>query len=433
MTEEFLWHIWKFRLFDNNDLKTTDGEPIQILKVGEHNSDSGPDFFNARIKIRETEWAGNVEIHTNASDWHKHKHTTDKAYDNIILHVVHEADVKVHRENGEMIPTLELKNRIPQEVYGKYLQFKSSKDWIPCEKQISSVDKFTLNNWLDRLLVERLERKSKAITDSLKQNKNNWEETFYQMLARNFGQKINSEPFELLAKALPVSVLAKHKNNLLQIESLFFGTAGMLEGVAPTLKGEKKHDEYFLELQKEFKFLKSKFKLKPIDSSLWKFMRLHPPNFPTIRISQLANLIYKSTHLFSKILEAGSVKQIISLLSTETSEYWQTHYRFDKISPKRNKKLGSDSINTIIINTIVPFLFVYGKEKREEKFSDNALLFLEKLPPENNSIISKWKSIGVPAKTSYETQALLQLKNEYCSRKRCLECSVGAKLLSPSP
>src|ERR1051326_5066589 len=247
MQEEFLWHIWKFRLFDNRDLQTVSGEEIKIIKVGEHNSDSGPDFFNARIKIGGTEWAGNVEIHTNASDWHKHKHTTDKAYNNIILHVVHEADEKLFRKGGEEIPTLELKDRIPQEVYGKYLQLKSSKDWMPCEKQIASVDKFTLNNWLDnwldRLLVERLERKSKTITDSLKQNKNNWEETFYQMLARNFGQKINSEPFELLAKALPVSVLAKHKNNLLQIESLLFGTAGMLE------KDFK--DDYPNELKKE--------------------------------------------------------------------------------------------------------------------------------------------------------------------------------------
>jgi len=447
MTEEFLWHIWKFRLFDNRDLRTTSGEEVKILKVGEHHADSGPDFFNARIKIGGTEWAGNVEIHANASDWHKHKHTTDKAYDNIILHVVHEADEKLFRKSGEEIPTLELKDKIPQNIYGKYLQFKSSKDWIPCEKQFASVDKFTLNNWLDRLLVERLERKSKAITDSLNQNKNNWEETFYQMLARNFGQKINSEPFELLAKSLPVSFLARHKNNLMQIESLLFGTAGMLE------KDFK--EDYPNELKKEFKFLKSKFKLKPMDSSLWKFMRLHPPNFPTIRISQFANSIYKSSHLFSKTLEATSVKQIINLLNTETSEYWQTHYRFDTSPLRRSpldspespfgptpllkergakrKRLGSDSINTIIINTIVPFLFVYGKEKGEEKFCDNALLFLEKLSPENNSIISKWKSIGVSSKSSYETQALLQLKNEYCSKKRCLECSIGAKLLAPSP
>ena len=445
MTEKFLWHIWKFRLFDNTDLKTTSGEEIKILKVGEHNTDSGPDFFNARIKVGNTTWAGNVEVHTNASDWHKHKHTTDKAYDNIILHVVYEADEKLFRKNGEAIPTLELKKRIPKEVYGKYLQFKSSKDWIPCEKQVSSVDKFTLNNWLDRLLVERLERKSKTILDSLKENKNNWEETFYQTLAKNFGQKINSEPFELLAKSLPVSVIAKHKNSLFQIEALLFGTAGMLrpspalpegKGVSP-LRGDGRGADYFLELQKEFQFLKSKFRLKPIDSSLWKFMRLHPPNFPTIRISQFANLIYKSSHLFSKILETNSVKQIFTLLSATSSEYWNTHYRFETspLTPlqrergTKTKCLGSDAINTIIINTIVPFLFIYGKEKGEEKFCDRALAFLEKLEAENNSIIRKWKSIGVHAKNSYETQALLQLKNEYCSKKRCLDCSVGTSLL----
>jgi len=421
MQEEFLWHIWKFRLFDNNDLKTTDGEPLQILKVGEHNTNSGPDFFNARIKVGTTTWAGNVEIHANASGWKKHLHQNDKAFDNIILHVVYEADEKLFRKSGEEIPTLELKNKIPQNIYGKYLQFKSSKDWIPCEKQIFSVDKFTVNNWLDRLLAERLERKSKAIIDSLKQNKNNWEETFYQMLARNFGQKINSEPFERLAKSLPVSVLAKHKNSLQQIEALLFGTAGMLE---KNLK-----DDYLKGLQKEFTFLKSKFQLKPIDSSLWKFMRLHPPNFPTIRISQFANLIHKSSHLFSKILEVTSLKQITALLETESSEYWKMHYRFGKPSPERKKTLGKNSIHGIIINTVVPFLFIYGKEKREEKFCSRSLSLLEKLEAENNSITEKWKAIGIPSKNSYETQALLQLKNEYCSKKRCLECAIGNALL----
>ncbi len=421
MTEEFLWYLWKFRLFDTNELKTTDGEAIQILKPGDQNTDSGPDFFNARIKIGATAWAGNVEIHTRASDWHKHKHTSDKAYDNILLHVVNEADVKLHRRNGEPIPTLEMKDRIPKPVYGKYLQFRSSRGWIPCEKQISSVDKFTLNNCLDRLLVERLERKSKAILDSLQQNKNNWEETFYQQIAKAFGYKVNAGPFELLARAVPASVLGKHRNSLAQIEALLFGTAGMLEG--------KFKDDYPKALQKEFRFLKQKFNLKPLDVSLWKFMRLHPPGFPTIRISQFSSLFYGSSHLFSKILESASMKEIVSLFSTHTTEYWVTHFRFDKKSGNRKKTLGADTINIIIINTIVPFLFIYGKEKGEEKFCDRALSLLEKLDPENNSIISKWNSIGVPAKNAGDTQALLQLKNEYCSKKRCLECSVGGKLL----
>lgn len=434
MTEEFLHHIWKFRLFDAEDLKTTQGEPIQIIKVGDHNTDSGPDFFNARIKIGKTIWAGNVEIHIHASDWETHKHQYDKAYNNVILHVVHEADKELKRKNGERIPAFELKERIPKNVYQKYLSFRSSRDWIPCGKQIRDIDSFTLNHWLDRLLVERLERKSIAISDSLIRNKNNWEETFYRHLARNFGLKINAEPFELLAKSLPLSVLAKHKDNLIQIESLLFGVAGMLD--TPALKGAKVQDDYYVKLRKEFQFLKRKFALTPIDASLWKFMRLHPPNFPTIRISQFANLIYKSSHLFSKIIEAKDSKTIFDLLSCEASEYWKTHYRFDKkilLGQAKTKKFGSDSINNIVINTIAPFLFIYGKQKGEEKHSDWALALLEKTLPEKNSIIRNWKTLAVNSKSAYETQALLQLKNEYCSKKRCLECSVGAKLLHPSP
>lgn len=425
MYEEFLHYLWKFRLFDGKDLITQSGDLIEIFKCGEPNSDSGPDFFNARIKIGKTTWAGNVEIHVHASDWETHKHQHDKAYDNVILHVVYEANKELKRRNNELIPTLELKERIPQNIYKNYLFFKTSRDWIPCGKQIKDIDSFTLNHWLDRLLVERLERKSIPIIERLKQNKNNWEETFYQALARNFGLKINSESFEMLARALPYSVIAKHKDSILQIEALLFGQAGLLE--------KELKDDYPKKLKKEFQFLRQKFKLQPIDASLWKFMRLHPPNFPTLRIAQFANLIFKSAKLFSKMLEENSAKHIIKLFETETSEYWLTHYRFDKPSPKRKKTLGRDSINNIIINTIVPFLFIYGKEKGKEEFCDRALAFLEKLEPEKNSIISKWKSSGINAKNACETQALLQLKNEYCAKKRCLECSIGAKLLNHSP
>lgn len=444
MQEEFLHYLWKFRLFDMKNLITQSGESIEILKTGQLNSDAGPDFFNAKIKIGKTTWAGNVEIHIQSSNWETHKHQNDKAYDNVVLHVVHIADKKLFNKNGEEIPTLELKNRIPESIYQKYLLFKSSRDWIPCGNQIKDVDSFTLNNCYDRLLAERLERKSISIIESLKQNKNNWEETFYRHLARNFGQKINADPFELLAKSLPVSVLAKHKNSLIQIEALLFGVAGMLHPSPVELHSqpssgtrlstrEATQSAYFLQLQKEFQFLKNKFKLTPIDSSLWKFMRLHPPNFPTIRISQFANLIYKSSHLFSKIIETPGAKSIHDLLSCETSEYWQTHYRFNKVSPKRKKAFGNDAINNIIINTIAPFVFVYGKEKGREEYIDRAFNLLTKTPPEKNSIISKWKNLGINSKNSYETQALLQLKNDYCSKKRCLECSVGAKLLHPSP
>ncbi len=222
MTEEFLWHTWKFRLFDHTRLCTTAGEKISIARPGDHNFDSGPDFFNARLKIGNTEWAGNVEIHVRSSDWKRHAHHTDKAYDNVILHVVYEADVKLRRKNGELIPTLELRERIPANVYGKYLQFRSSKDWIPCGKQAAAVDTFILSGWLDRLLVERLERKSGEIKDALKLNRHNWEETFYQVMARSFGFNTNSGPFGLLAKSLRYSFLGKHKDNQLQLEAMLW-------------------------------------------------------------------------------------------------------------------------------------------------------------------------------------------------------------------
>jgi hypothetical protein len=421
MTEEFLHHIWKFRLFNQLNLKTTTGETIEILKVGEHNFDAGPDFFNSKIKVGSTLWAGNVEVHINASDWKKHHHQYDKSYDNIILHVVHNADEQLYRASGEVIPTIEIKNKIDKKVYQKYLDFKSSTDWIPCEKQIEIVPGLIINSTIDRLLLERLERKSKLITDSLTLNNNNWEETFYQHIARNFGFKTNSEPFELLAKSLSSIILAKHKNSLLQIEALLFGQAGLLN--------EHFEDKYPQQLQNEYTFLKQKFKLIPVDTHLWKFLRLRPVNFPTVRLAQFANLIYHSTHLFSKIIETEKCDDLKKLMSVDISEYWQTHYIFDKISKQKAKHLGTDGVNNIIINTIVPFLFVYGKQKNEEKYVERALNFLEQAEAENNSVIEKWKMLKLPVTTAYSSQGLLQLKNEYCNHKKCLNCSIGNYLL----
>lgn len=422
MQEEFLHYLWKFRLFDGKDLVTQSGDPIEILKTGEHNFDSGPDFFNARIKIGNTEWAGNVEIHTKASDWEAHKHQNDKAYDNVILHVVHEADKELKRKSGEVIPTLKLKGKVPGGIYKKYLAFKASNDWIPCGKRVQTVSTFVLNHWMDRLLIERLERKTQPIVEALANNQNNWEEAFYQQLAYGFGLKVNSQPFEQLAKALPLNILAKHKDSLLSIETLLFGQAGLLN--------DHPKDEYEKQLLKEYKFLKSKFKLKPMDAHLWKFARLHPPGFPTIRIAQFANLIYKSMNLFSKMIEAQNIYTIRSLLHAEASEYWNTHYRFGKVSPSRKKLFGEDTKNNLIINVIAPFLFVYAKQKGEPRLTERALDFLDKTEAEKNSIIEKWNSLGVETENAGQTQALLQLKNEYCAKKRCLECSIGSKLLT---
>ncbi len=389
MKEEFLHHIWKFRLFDQLDLLTTSGETIEIVKVGNHNFDAGPDFFNAQLKIGNTLWAGNVEIHLNASDWKKHLHQHDKAYDNIILHIVYNADEPIYRASGETIPTLELKEKIEKKIIQNYLLLKSNSDWIPCEKQISAVPQLIINNTLDKLLLERLERKSTSIIDSLKINNNNWEETFYQHLARNFGFKTNAEPFELLAKSLPSLFLAKHKNSLLQIEAMLFGQAGLLD--------EHLEDKYLQALQNEYVFL-----------------------------------IFNSNHLFSKIIGTEKCDDLKKLMNVEVSDYWHTHYVFDKTSSPSKKRLGDDSVNNIIINTVVPFLFVYGKQKDDVKYVERALQFLEQTTGENNSIINKWDALKISVKTAHSTQALLQLKNEYCSHKKCLSCNIGNYLLKKS-
>jgi hypothetical protein len=424
MTEEFLHYLWKFRLFDQLNLKTTSGESIEVVKTGDHNFDAGPDFFNAKIKVADTLWAGNVEVHIHSADWQKHFHQKDKAYDNIILHVVLNADKQLYRKSGEAVPTIELKDRINEKIHQKYLDFKQSKDWIPCKKQLLTVPQLIINGTLDRLLLERLERKASSINDGLNLNNTNWEETFYQHLARNFGFKTNAVPFELLAKSLPSLILSKHKNSLLQIEAMLFGQAGMLD--------QHFEDKYPQQLQNEYAFLKQKFKLQPIDSHLWKFLRLRPLNFPTIRIAQFACLIFNSSHLFSKIIETERYDDLKNFMEVNVSEYWKTHYTFDKQTKFKTKQLGGDAINNIIINTIVPFLFVYGKQKGREEYTDRSLKFLEQTDGERNSIIKKWDSLGLNVKTAYATQALLQLKNEYCDHKKCLSCQAGNYLLKNS-
>ncbi|MEZ4953387.1 MAG: DUF2851 family protein [Saprospiraceae bacterium] len=421
MKEDFLHFLWRFRRFDQAGLVSTAGETIDIIHPGEHNSHAGPDFSNARVRIGGTLWAGNVEMHLKSSEWSAHNHQQDEAYRNVILHVVMEEDKPVLRPDGSRIPCLEMKKRVPTKLLGTYQKILHNEYWIPCQHQFSSVPELTKKLWLDRLLVERLENKTELIKTVLLKNKMDWEETFYQFTARNFGLKINVEPFELLARSLPQNILARHKDNLLQIEAMVFGQAGMLE--------KEFTDDYPNELKKEYLFLKNKFNLSPINSVMWKFLRLHPGNFPTIRLAQFAKLIYGSVHLFSKILEVENLKEIEGLFSVKLSGYWLTHYVFEKESEKRNKSFGKEAIRLMTINTIVPFLFLYGNEIKEEVFKDKALRLLEELKPEKNTIIKGWESLGVVADSAYQTQALLQLKNEYCNKKRCLECSIGGAIL----
>ncbi len=421
MPEEFLQYVWENRLFYNENLKTENGERLEILNVGKRNSDAGPDFFNARIKIEDTIWAGNIEIHKNAGDWFRHNHQTDQSYDNVILHVVEVNDQPVFRNKTGEIATLVLK--YPEYLKVNYQTLLDSKTWIPCENQFHKVDPVILQLGFNRLMIERLEEKTGEILLRLEQNKNDWNSTFYQMLARMFGFKVNAVPFELLAKSLPIEVLAKHKSSLFQIEALLFGNSGLLND---QLLG----DDYYLKLREEYSFLYKKYHLKAIESHLWKFMRLRPGNFPTVRISQLAALILRSHGLFSKIIELENLADLKQLFKVEASEYWTTHYNFNKTSVRTSvKELGESSVNMLIINVVIPFLFVYGEKQNKEHLKNRALDFLEQLPAEENSVIEKWDKMGVRSRSAFESQALLQLKNKYCERKKCLNCQIGVKLV----
>jgi len=420
MTEEFLHYIWRYRLFNQN-LKLTTGDECQIIDVGSHNIDAGPDFFNAKIKFDNTIWVGNIEIHIKSSDWFTHKHQHDKAYDNIILHIVYDDDKPVRRKNGELIPTISLRDKFDKKLFETYNDFMTNRNWIPCNNMIKEVDRFVLNNWIDRLMVERLENKAVEIEEQLKFNGNNWEETFYQFLARNFGFKVNSTPFELLAKSLSLNYLGKHKNNKFQIEALLFGQAGLLS--------KKYEDEYPKKLQREYLFLQKKYMLIPIDPHLWRYMRMRPSNFPTIRLAQFADLVFNSSHLFSKILETDLLKDLCGYFELSVSKYWETHYSFDKKSKKTKKQIGKSTINLIVINTIIPFLFVFGRLRNNQAIIDKALKFLDQIPGESNSILNKWNELGMSVQTAYNTQALLELKNNYCNKKKCLSCGIGNVLL----
>jgi len=420
MKESILHYVWQQKLFTAVELKTTDGESLEIINPGKPNTDAGPDFFNAQIRINGTLWAGNIEIHYNAGDWYRHGHENDKAYDNIILHVVKNADAEVFRLNGQKIPQLELK--YPERIDELYTQLIKDQKWVPCADKIAGVPAIFIQNWKTALLTERLSQKMESIQSLLAENMYHWEEAFYVVLARSFGFGTNSQAFERLARSLQISVLARHKNDLFQIESLLFGQAGLLHHDAA--------DEYMLALSKEYLFLKEKYALTPMDAAQWKLLRLRPDNFPHVRIAQFAALIHSSVKLFSKIIENPEPDYLRRLFVVEPSAYWKTHYLFGHSSPDKSKKLGRSSVNSIIVNTVVPFLFCYADSKNIQLLKDKALYILEHIPAEQNSVVKGWEALGVKSTSAFDTQALLQLKKKYCDEKKCLRCRIGHKVLT---
>ncbi len=421
MNEDLLQYIWQAGLFTSDNLKTIDGQPILILKRGQLNRDSGPDFSQARIRIGEADWVGNVEIHINSNDWFSHKHHLDAAYNNTVLHVVYIHQKVAMRMDGSYVPTLVLNDTIYPEVMKHFRLLKQSEHWIPCASLISKIDHFTVNQALDRSLVSRLERKSEQIEKWLIDCNNDWHSVFYYAIARSFGFGTNAQPFEELAMRLPIQILGKHKNDAHQVEALIFGTAGFLN--------EMILDNYYIHLKKEWEFLKKKYQLHSNEPSSFKLMRMRPGNFPTMRLAQLSALIHKSHHLFALIIELNDVKDIIQLFDIEGSAYWQTHYIFGKDAKKHSAALSEAAQQLLLINAVVPVLFVYGKSIGNENICNKAISLLQHLAPESNSIIKHWEGLGLSANSAFDSQALLELKSQYCDKKRCLQCKIGNKLL----
>ncbi len=446
MREDFLHFLWRTRRFDLSNLQTTDGQPLEILDFGAYNRlDAGADFQNAKLKIDDIIWHGSVEMHVKSSDWLAHKHQQNAAYGNVILHVVYEDDVPISAQNtqnvggitqntdgtsrnnreGSLLPCLVLKNRIPEGLFQKYWSILNNEYWIPCQHHFYTASEITKDLWLERLLIERLERKTEAVAAALERNRGDWEETFWQFTARYFGSKVNAEPMEMVAQRVPHLILAKHKNQLFQIEALLFGLAGSLEGDFA--------DEYPNALKKEFVFLQKKHNLpSPLSKTVWKFSRMRPSSFPTIRLAQLAALIHRSSHLFSKIIAPSaklSVRDLEDLFNVEVSEYWRMHYVFDTPSVQSEKKMGRDTIDILLINVVAPFLFFYGSMRKEEAMKDRALELLSQIKPEKNALTKGWQKLGLDIPHAARSQSVIQLKTVYCDQKQCLNCAIGVAIL----
>lgn len=421
MQEAFLHYIWQFKKFDTASLQTTRGEAIILRNTGYPNTHGGPDFFNAQLEIDGITWVGNVEIHIKSSDWYVHSHEMDSAYDNVILHVVYEHDTEVFIKNNAVVPTLVLKDIIHTNLLRNYEKLLvSSHKWINCESDFANIDEFLMNNWLERLYIERLERKAIVIDDLLKATKNDWEAVLFTLLAKNFGLKINGEAFLMMAKSFKFSILRKLQSQPLQLEALLFGQAGVLD---------KDHeDAYYVSLVKEYQFLKQKFNLPATNVIPLQFFRLRPPNFPTIRLSQLAMLYHQHPNVFTKVMTAGTLEDIYRLFSIGASEYWVTHYTFSKTSKASSKMLTKNFIDLLLINTLLPLKFSYLKFQGKQP-TESVLNFAQSLNSEKNNIITSYNKLKPISKSALISQALLQLKTEYCEKNNCMHCAIGHSIM----
>lgn len=421
MTERLLQFIWQFQYFNKANFCTVDGEPLEIISTGLFNRNQGPDFLNARIRIDGTILAGNIELHLNEADWTRHSHNIDPNYRNIILHVLWDPPPKVQLS----LPTVSLKDRVSKLLLQRYRELMQSAAFVPCMKSLHHATALTWLKWKERLLAERLTRKSALVQQYLKQSNQHWEEVFWWMLARNFGITVNTDAFEAVARSLSLTILARHRNHVHQLEALLLGQAGLLD---KDLK-----DDHSQLLASEYKFFKLKYQLQAIHHQVH-FLRMRPGNFPTIRLAQLAMLLHTSTSasLFAQVKECTTVKELYALLQVTPGDYWNTHYVLDEPAAFKKKTLGAQMIENIIINTIVPMLFAYGHFRNEQQYKDKALDWLAQLAPEKNSITNRWSALDIENRHAWDSQALIELKKEYCDAKRCLECAIGNSVLYPT-
>lgn len=424
MKEELLQFVWRFQLYETFSFATTDGDPIEVIHPGSTNVDSGPDFFNAKIRIGDEYWAGNVEIHNVTSDWQKHGHHTNKAYDSVVLHVVAIDDgAEVYRTTGTPVKCAVM--HFDGSIEERYRQMVESDRWIACHDSISAVNPFLIRQYLERILVEKLSRKVEIVESDLRKSTRSWDDVFYKHLLRCFGFSINTLPFEMLAGVAPLSVLRKHRESLASIEAILLGQAGLLQVTSS--------DAYAIQLAREYKHLKAKYALQPLDGSIWKFLRTRPQNFPTVRLAQLAALIHKHHSLFAEVVKCQSAEEFKRLLrSAESSSYWQHHYQLGVPTKSSVGCLGEASLLLLCINLFIPFVFAYGHINGYLAMKEKALDMLQTIPPERNSIIERWQMLGMPVESAFDTQALLFLKKEYCDTKQCLRCTIGKKVLENS-
>ncbi len=432
--EALLHYCWKHKLFPLRPLETTDHRPVEVIDPGLHNRHAGPDFFNAKVRIDGTLWVGNVEIHDKSSDWYLHGHDHDAAYDNVVLHVCGVADTTVKTSNGSMPPQMLLS--VPEHVATHYNELITTDHYPPCYRIIPNLSRITVHSWMSALQTERLEQKTEAIKLRVRQCEASWEAGYFVTLARNYGFGVNGDAFETWARSIPLHAVDHHRDNLFQIEAIFMGQAGLLdpESIPERYRDAALTEGYFSRLRNEYLYLAHKFGLSPLPHTRWKFLRMRPQNFPYIRIAQLANLYYSQRAGLSQLVECGSVEQMEDILSTSVTPYWETHYVFGHESERKEKNLSVPSLRLIIINTAIPMLFAYGRYKGDETLCDRAFTLLEQLKAEDNNIVRMWRECGLQVEHAGDSQALIQLKKQYCDRKDCLHCRFGFEYMrKPQP